>query len=465
MTAVEAKPLRGGGSIRRRLVLQLLVVAAMLSGLLYLSVRGVATAAVETTQDGVLGAATLAIAEELRGGEDGVAIDIPYTAFSMLGSIGEDRVFYRILVGGETVTGYEDLPRAPGDLRGLTPVFYTRPYQGDELRIAAVERTVLVDGQNTAVEVIVGQTRTAQEAIVAQMANRAAALGLGFFLIAATLSILTAQLVLRPFNTLAEAVGRRGPQDLRPVTRPVPDELSPFVRSLNGFIARLGAALSRTETFIAEAAHHIRTPLATVRAQTEIALRETEDEPARDRLRAIIRAVDDSARSAGQLLDHAAVVYRTDQRTDEAIDLSDLIRDLARTYAPAAEMKDIDLRLTLPDTPVTLVADRVLVESALRNLLDNAVKYSDPDGEIEVALGTSGDRATVRVLDRGRGLQGATTDELTTRFRRGPNAQGVVGSGLGLTIVGEVAAAQGGDFRIYDREGGGTCADLSLPLR
>lgn len=452
------------GSIRRRLVIQLLVVAAVLSTLLYLSVRSVADTAVETTQDAILGAATIAIAEELRGGNDGVAIDIPYTAFSMLGSVGEDRVFYRILISGDTVTGYENLPLPTSGYSGLTPLYYSGEFDDTMVRIAAVERGVVVNGKPVSVQVLVGQTRTAKDAIVAQMANRAALLGLGFFMVAALLSILTARSVLQPVRRLAEAVGRRGPQDLRAVERPVPTELAPLVRALNGFMTRLSGALSRTETFITEAAHHIRTPLATLRAQAEIALRQSEDEATRDRLRGMIRAVDDSARSAGQLLDHAAVIYRTDQRTDEAIDLGQLARDIAKGFGPTADLKDVTITVATPETAILIVADRLLLESALRNLMDNAVKYSGSDGKIDVTLLHESDHAVLRVSDRGRGLSGAHTGQLTGRFKRGANVGDVVGSGLGLTIVREVARAQNGDFKIYDNQGGGTCAQLSLPL-
>jgi two-component system sensor histidine kinase TctE len=445
-------------------VIQLLAIAAVLSAMLYASVRGVADTAVETTQDRILGAATIAIAEELRGGDDGIDIDIPYNAFSMLGSIGEDRVFYRILLGEDTVTGYPDLPLPDAATEGLEPVYYTHAFQDTTVRIAAVERAVLIDGRAVAVRILVAQTQSAKQAIVAQMANRAALLGLGFFGVAAVLSILTARSVLQPVNRLAEAVGRRGPQDLRPVVRPVPVELQPMVRALNGFMARLRGALDRTETFIAEAAHHIRTPLATLRTQAEVALRSSDDEPTRLRLRAMIRAVDDSARSASQLLDHAAVVYRTDQRTEETLDLVALARNIADTFAPAAEMQDVSIALDLPDRPVLLVADRLLLESALRNLVDNAVKYSRSETQIDISVRSEPGQVLVEVADRGRGLDGAALKDLSARFTRGANVVDVVGSGLGLTIVHDVARAQNGRFDLTEREGGGACAVLSLPL-
>lgn len=454
-----------GGSIRRRLVLQLLVVAAILSGLLYFTVRSVANQAVEATQDSILGSAAIAIAEELRGGDEALVIDIPYAAFSMLGAVGEDRVFYRILADDRTETGYADLPLPQRPLSGLSAIYYSASYDDADLRLAAVERSVLVAGANVRVVVVVGQTRTAKQAIVGRMANRAAALGLGFFAIAAALAVLTARSVLAPLANLAEAVGRRGPQDLRPVTRPVPLELVPFVAALNGFIGRLGVALSRTETFIAEAAHHIRTPLATVRAQAEIALRQAGDDRIRATLRSVIRAVDDSARSAGQLLDHATVVYRSDQRADEDIDLGALVEAVLRSFAPTAELKDIALTADRPEQPVMAWGDRLLIESALRNLVDNAIKYSPPDTEVTVELREAKLRAILRVLDRGRGLAGMDASGLTGRFKRGANVEDVIGSGLGLTIVREVARAQRGTFKISQRKGGGTCAELSIPLR
>lgn len=451
------------GSIRQRLVLILLVVAAVLAGLLYLSVRTVADAAVETTQDAILGAATVAIAEELRGGEDGLVVEIPYAAFSMLGATGQDRVFYRILVGEDTVTGYADLP-VPENVSGLSPTFVSQRYQGVDVRTGVVARAVLVDGVSRVVTVVVAQTRTAQEAISRQMANRAVALGLGFFVFAAILSIFTARSVLTPLNRLAEAMGRRGPQDLRPVERAVPTELAPLMQALNGFIARLRGALTRTETFITEAAHHVRTPLATVRAQAEIALRQTDDDATRATLRNVIRAVDDSARSAGQLLDHATVVYRTDQRADEQLELGPLVFDVVDSFYPTADMRDITLRMDAPSEKIVLQFDRLLIESALRNLIDNAVKYSFADGLVEINLTRQDAFAKVEVNDRGRGIGAGNTAQLAGRFKRGDNVQDVIGSGLGLTIVRDVARAIGGSFEIEERKGGGTCATLLLPL-
>ena len=446
-------------------MLQLLALAAVLAILLYIIVRTVAGDAARETLDGVLGAATLAIADELRGGDGGLTIDLPHEAFAILGSISEDRIFYRILTAGGTLTGYDDLPPPDAaDVAGLSqPYFYTLPYRDTEVRIAALRRTVLVQDRPMPVTVMVAQTRSGQEAVAAQVANRAAALGLGVFVLAAVLSLITTSSALRPIDRLAEAVGRRGPRDLRAVDHPAPAELLPLVLALNGFIARLRAALSRTETFITEAAHHIRTPLATVRARAEIALRRAETEEARETLRAVIRAVEESARSASQLLDHATVVYRTDRQARAPVDLPALLTGIELSFGPTAELKDLTL-ITEAEALPPIPGDRLLIEAALRNLVDNAVKYSPPESEITLALSREADMACISVRDRGRGLSGSDQSSLTRRFGRGENVGDIVGSGLGLTIVEEVAVAHGGLFSIEEREGGGTCAALYLPL-
>jgi two-component system, OmpR family, sensor histidine kinase TctE len=308
-----------------------------------------------------------------------------------------------------------------------------------------------------------GQTREGQGAIANQLGNRAAALGLGVFLAAIPLSLFLARGLLRPIDRLAEAVGRRGARDLRPVRHPAPVELVPFVTALNSFIGRLRGTLNQTETFIAEAAHHVRTPLAVIRNEAELALRQSGEEETRARLRGLIRSADDAARSTGQLLDHATVLYRAGQAEWAPVDLAVLTQEVAARLEPAAGMKDIGLKLTI-EGPLPAVGDAVLIEAALRNMLDNAIKYSEAETLVEVRAQTFGNMAVITVSDRGRGLSGVTHDRLKRRFRRGTNVADVAGSGLGLTIVDESAIAMGGSFELKERDGGGTCANLSLPL-
>jgi two-component system sensor histidine kinase TctE len=244
--------------------------------------------------------------------------------------------------------------------------------------------------------------------------------------------------------------------------RDAPPELAPLRGALNRLMDRLGQSIRRSEDFIAEAAHRVRTPLATVRVQAEIALRSAETEEARQRLRRIIRAVDESSRSAGQLLDHATVAYRAEDLARDRIDLGDLVAKAAAALEPTAAMKDIAFHIATSQARV--VGDAVLLESALGNVLDNAVKYSPDETTVHIAVSAEEGVARITVTDEGPGLGEGPIDTLTERFRRGGNTEGVVGSGLGLTIAADVLAAHGGRLDLRNAaEGGGACVTLVLP--
>ena len=201
---------------------------------------------------------------------------------------------------------------------------------------------------------------------------------------------------------------------------------------------------------------------AVARAQAEIALRSASDDDQKQRLRQMIRAIDESSRSAGQLLDHATVIYRTDDLVRTPVMLSDLVSQTVSGLEPTASMKDI--RLDVEALRAKAEVDPVLIENALRNVLDNAIKYSPPETVVKVAMAETNDEVRIAVTDQGPGLGEGPADQLTQRFQRGRNTQGIVGSGLGLTIAKDVLVAHGGRLELETLQGGtGTCATLVLP--
>jgi len=268
---------------------------------------------------------------------------------------------------------------------------------------------------------------------------------------------------LRPLNQIAVSVSRRGPSDLRPLSRPAPADLAPLLTALNRLMERLRLSVRRSEDFIAEAAHRVRTPLATVRAQAEIALRGGGTQAEKEQLRRIIRAVDESARSAGQLLDYATVAYRVEELVEDRLDLADLARKCVDSLNPIAAMRDIHIMLDLVEAPVR--GDPVLLDTAIRNVLDNAIKYSPEDTAIMLRITQEGKMIALSVCDEGPGLGDGPPEALTERFRRGENNSEIVGSGLGLTIVTEVLRAHGGRLKLNNRiDRSGACVVLVLPL-
>jgi len=451
------------GSIGRRLTLLLAGVAALLSVLSWGMVTALAREAAERAQDNVLAASATTIAETLRSEQGEVRLELPYSAFSMLGAISEDRVFYHVTAGGETLTGYPDLPvptlvqSAPGRV-----TFDTGAFLGDEVRMASLARLVLADPDPVLVTVSVAQTRTGVGAITGELSRLAALLSVAFFIVAVGLSFVAARTSLRPLNEIAQAVSRRGPSDLRPLGRTAPTELAPLIGALDRLMERLGQSIDRSEEFIAEAAHRVRTPLATVRAQAEIALRSIRDDTERQRLRRMIRAVDESSRSAGQLLDHATVAFRADDLERVRLDLADLAQRTASALGPTAAMKDIEIRLDAEHLEAE--GDAVLLDNALRNVLDNAIKYSPEDTTVTVRVAGGVAETRISVTDEGPGLGEGSVERLTERFHRGANVEGIVGSGLGLTIADDVLRAHGGRLELGPGpEGRGACVSLVLP--
>lgn len=451
------------GSIRNRLVVQLAGIAALLSLAFFLTVRTVAEQAATDTQDNILAASATSIADAIYSEGGDIRLELPYSALSMLGTISEDRVFYRVLVEGTTLTGYDDFNFESPANAGREPDFETSAFRGDTLRAVRIKRSISVGTQAKQVHVLVGQTRLGLAAISSKITTTATAIGVGFFLVATSLSVLAAQNALRPLELLASAVSRRGPNDLRPLKTQTPSELIPVVSGFNSFMSRLRSALTRSEDLIAEAAHRVRTPLATVRTQAEVIHRQMERPENKRALRDMIRAVDESSRSAGQLLDHAMVNFRSDQLETESINPASLLQDAVDRLSPTAELKDIAITLELPDVPPMIDGDAILLQNAVRNILDNAIKYSPAETEIEVSL-TATNPCTLSIKDQGRGFGDATTGTLTKRFSRGTNVSDVVGSGLGLTIADDVARAHGGSLTITSNsEGPGACVSLVLP--
>lgn len=451
-------------SIGRRLTLLLAAVAALLSVLSWAMVTGLAREATQRTQDNVLAASATTIAETLRSEQGEIRLELPYAAFAMLGAISEDRVFYHVTAGGQTLTGYDDLPSPAAGRQGQV-VFDTGNYRGAVIRMASATRVVLSGNGPVPVTVTIAQTRDGAGAIASELSQLAATLSVAFFVLAVALSAVVAATSLRPLNEIAAAVSRRGPSDLRPLQRAAPTELVPLLGALNRLMDRLRNSIRRSEDFIAEAAHRIRTPLATVRAQAEIAMHTMQGDSEKERLRQIIRAVDESSRSAGQLLDHATVAYRAENLTRDRFDLADLAARTLSAMEPTASMRDIHLHLESTAAPIA--GDAVLLESAIRNVLDNAIKYSPEDTTVTLKLTRDHETVRLTVCDEGPGLGDEPLADLTKRFRRGTNTGGIVGSGLGLTIAAEVLAAHGGWLDLAtstNSERGGACVSLVLPL-
>lgn len=446
------------GSLRNRLVLILIGGAAALALLLFFAIRNYATQVAQQGQDNILGASITSILDAAAIRDGAVEVDIPYASFSMLSTPSDDRIFYAIYQDETFLSGYPGLDAAP--VPGREIKYQTTRYQGAQVRVVTASRTLIGQDRRTRVRVTLAQTQDAMSGTLAQISRTAALFGTGFFTLATLLSFWATSATIGQLNRLTRSVTRRGPQDLSPFKKPVPSEMLPLVTSLNSLMARLDQSLRQSEDFIAEAAHRVRTPLATVRSYAEATLQRVDKEENRQAMRSMVRAIDESSRAAGQLLDHAMTTFRADHLDRQDIDLVALVDELVLRLTPIAEMKDITLNLH-GDAQVRYSGDPILIQNAVRNLVDNALKYSSPDGSVDILV-TASPSVRIQVCDNGKGFPSAELRTLASRFKRGTNAEGTIGSGLGLTIAMDVATAHGSTLKLSNRPEGGACALLLL---
>ena len=443
-------------SIRRRLVFLLLLGSATLAFLLYFVVQSVARQAAQESQDNILAASAVSILDGVRLVDGRIDVDMPYSSLSMLDSVTDERVFYAIYLDGNLLTGYPELIELQIN-SPMVPVFSSGILFDVDVRIVTVRRQI---GKNEVV-VSVAQTLNGQIKVLRNISRISLGVGFGFFLLSAILAFLIAESTIRPLNRLALSVSRRGPDELRPVSAPVPSEMLPLVKSLNNFMTRLKLSLQRSEEFIAEAAHRVRTPLAVVRTRTEILLREAKTKKSKAELLEVLNAIDDSSRTAGQLLDHAMVSFRLDNLSEDELEVKFLIKDAIDRISPLYDLKGIQIKNNSIQN-CKVMGDPILLQNALHNVLDNALKYCSENDTVTVKIKDFSQNCIIEIVDSGEGFP-RNSILLTNRFTRGENTKGIVGSGLGLTIAKDVVEAHGGNITISNTEEGGACVTFTLP--
>ena len=447
------------GSLRNRLVVTLIAGVAFLSLLLYFAVRDYAAKIALQSQDSILRASVISILDTASIQQGKVELDIPYSSFSMLSTLTDDRIFYAIYQNEQLLSGYENLNVPEIDASTESNYQSTR-FLNTPIRQVTASRILVGADVRTQVTATIAQTQDSLAGTLSNISRTAALYGAGFFILAVLLSLWAASTAIRPLKNLANSVARRSPQDLRPVTRRVPSEMGPLVSSFNKLMMQLEKSFKQSEEFIAEAAHRVRTPLSTVRSHAEATLQRVEKEENRQAVRSMIRAIDESSRASTQLLDHAMITFRANQLEYHPIDLVDLVREIVRSLSPVADMKHVELNLS-GDSSVTISGDSILIQNAVSNIIDNALKYSPTESEVNIKV-LANPTPRVEVADQGSGFPADQIDSVTTRFARGRNAEDTIGSGLGLTIARDVADAHGGKLTIENHPQGGACVIFSL---
>lgn len=263
------------------------------------------------------------------------------------------------------------------------------------------------------------------------------------FLLLAAATWIVVRLAFRPVDQAGDAIQHRAPFDLAPLPLDgLPGELHPFVRSINTLLVRLQAAMDHERRFLADAAHELRTPLAALSAQTELLSQRIADTPAADAAAQLRAVAQRTARLAEQLLDQARMDAVSEARADlDTVSLDELVVLLVRDGEAAAARKRQRIQLEVRACDVRGGMDTLGV--LVRNLLDNALRYTPEGGQIAVACGPGEQGgAWLRVADDGPGIAPGERARVFDRFYRAPGASGG-GSGIGLSLVAQIAARHG----------------------
>ncbi|MCG8561832.1 MAG: sensor histidine kinase [Hyphomicrobiales bacterium] len=446
--------MRGDASLKRRLIVWLLGPLALLSAAMLAEVYFSARRAADDVYDRVLKGSALAIAERVVVGEDGgLEVDVPYVALEMLTSAAQDRVFYRVDgPGGRFITGYSDLPSLP-DGRTLTAgqsdVFDSR-FRGAAIRVVAQAGVAAASRSSMSFTVLVAETTQAREALAREMLLGSAGRLAAIIALAAVIVWFGVRRGLRPLARLETALHRRSSSDLRPVRHQVPSEVRHLVTAINQLMARLEEAIDALGRFTGNAGHQIRTPLAAIKAQVQLALGET-DPAAKD---AALRGAETAARETERLVDQLLLLARVDAKAGAvgghgAVDLNAMAQKTTRALVPDALKKGIDLGFESEGGEVLVDGDGALLSEALKNLIENATGYCPEGSTVTVRVGNGHGRAVLEVEDNGPGIPDPQRDKALERFVR-LTAANDQGTGLGLAIVHEIAKQHGAGVALED---------------
>lgn len=258
---------------------------------------------------------------------------------------------------------------------------------------------------------------------------------------------------LLPLHRIAVEVAQRSPSNLHPVDlQQVPAEVNAIVEKLNALLARLREAFERERRFTSDAAHEIRTPLAGIKTHAQVALRTTDEAQRRHEAEQVIQDVDRTTHLVEQLLTLARLDREALTHNYSAVDLPALADDVVTRLQPEAEARRIALARS-DATAAPVRGDAAMLGAMIRNLVDNAIRYTPAGGRVAVEVAPRDAEVTLTVTDNGPGIPADERARVFDRFYRGPTAN-AQGCGLGLSIVKRVAELHRAAIELADAPGG-----------
>ena len=398
---------------------------------------------------------------------------LPPGAAELLRTDGADEIYYQVLgLRGELLDGDSTIPVPLEAEDGTVGEVRFRDDMINNTAVRVAYLWVLVDGAPPppssaaptgplvqVAETLGKRSRLATEIIKGVILPQFVILPLAVLLVWFALSR-----GIAPLNALQGRIRRRESHDLSPIDeRDVPEEVSPLVRSINDLLARLDKSMGAQKHFLADAAHQLKTPLAGLRTQAELAQREidagkTDPQQLKKSLQQIARSSQSAAHMVNQLLAMARAEDKEHSARKQEVNLARLAIETVHDFVPRSLEKRIDLGYEGPDAdgsprqPAPLVTGHaLLLREMIRNLVDNALHYTPAGGTVTVRVVEDpfGQVVVLQVEDSGPGIAPAEREKVFQPFYRSLGTD-VDGSGLGLAIVQEIAAQHDAEITLED---------------
>lgn len=407
----------------------------------------------------------LVLSQQVREVDGKIQTQLSNPARDILRADDLDNIYFQIKdARGEIVDGDRDLPLPADDDKPLTGTIQIRNdnLRGIDIRVAygyidlnkgrpfatgkelQEPRLALVQVGETLEKRAVLANEIIKGVILPQFIILPIALALVWFALSRGLS---------PLAELQQRIRARRPDDLSPIdSRHVPEEITPLVKSLNEMLERLAQTIDIQKRFIADAAHQMKTPLAGMRMQSELALRQTDQAEIHRSLMQLATSSEAATRLVNQLLTLARAENQTPSTKPlEAVDLNALALGVVSDWIQTSFAQKIDLGIEQAAFPVIIFANPLMLREMLSNLIDNAIRYTPKEHSVTVRVSINDEQALaiLEVEDNGPGIPVAEREHVFERFYRilGTNVQG---SGLGLAIVREIAQQHDATIEITD---------------
>lgn len=426
--------------------------------------------------DESLTTATRALARQVKPLGNGLFIDFPKAAQDIIEADPDDRVYYMVSTPpGQFILGNKQLPGPPPIVnpRLAEPYFYDGKIGEGPIAVAVrVSALYLAYGDDSKQRMLVqiARSRASREQLAGEILVDTA---LPLSALIALMSVIVyggIRTGLAPLSRMRMLVEGRAPNDLTPIELDAaPEEVRALAKAINTLLAEVQESVSAQKRFISDAAHQLRTPLAGLKSQTELALNETSEPDLKARLQLVNQSAARSAHLVNQLLSLARAEPGSAAEQGKArCDIRKLAADLCAELVPRAIAAGIDLGFGFgdgedsPDAPAAYVMGHsLLLREALTNLIDNAIRYAGRGKVVTVGVETQGSQVVVTVEDNGPGLAEADRERVFQRFVRATYDSH--GCGLGLAIAREIVSRHAGTVMLEAAKPQGLRAVIRLP--